>query len=947
MSVSSPFKDLNDFLAKHSAKNESVDRANVSPTHTRIPDKDLNVYGGSYIIPAEDLPIFYKLYYESVFVKNRKEHLTERQLCNNGPISLDFDFRYNYDVETRQHTKTHVQDLINVIYLELLKEFYTFVENKPFPVFVFEKQKVNRLADKSLTKDGIHIIIGIQMDHVMQVMLREKVLEKIGEIWDLPLINDWPSVLDEGISKGTTNWQLYGSRKPGHQAYELTQYYIITYDSIDGEFMMDERKPTDIDLSKDFNKLSVQYSEHPKFEINPKIKTEYDKRVSGGTKLKKHSSKTKLKLLVNNDDENENNEDDISLEDIKTPEILKQAVDKMLASLQPLEYYIREIHEYTQVLPVKYYEPGSHEKNRLVAFALKHTDDRLFISWVMLRSKANDFDYNTIPDLYNKWKKYFKSRPDGVTQRSIMYWAKQDAFDDYMRVKITTRDYFIEETIKDPNEYNYALALNHMYKDKFVCSSITDQKWWVFHNHRWVQDLGQKLRLSISREFFNVYSELGYKITDQLNNYVQSDGDENNKEIEYLRKKSQDASTISGRMKRTAEKDKIMKEAAAIFYDPDFIKNMDSNKYLMCFNNGVIDFKNKVFRDGYPQDYITKSTNIDYIPYNVISEPDDLQLVEKIITFMEQLFPDKSLNKYMWDHLSSSLIGDNINQTFNIYRGSGSNGKSILTDLMTHTLGEYKATVPVTLVTTDRPGIGGTSSEIMQLKGVRYAVMQEPKKDSKINEGVMKELTGGDPLQARQLYCESETFIPQFDLVLCTNNLFEVNSNDDGTWRRIRIVDFESKFVDADSKETITDENPNQFPKDKKLKENLHKWSPLFASMLVKRAYETQGLVEDCPKVMASSNNYRKGQDHIAAFVSEMIVVKIGKKVAKRELCEQFKIWFQESQGSRKVPKGVELCEYMDIKFGKNKKNEWSGVEILYPEVDEMSEMHGNGSDEH
>ena len=100
MSVSSPFKDLNDFLAKHSAKNEPVDRANISPTHTRIPDKDLNVYGGSYIIPAEDLPIFYKLYYESVFVKNRKEHLTERQLCNNGPIALDLDFRYNYDVET-------------------------------------------------------------------------------------------------------------------------------------------------------------------------------------------------------------------------------------------------------------------------------------------------------------------------------------------------------------------------------------------------------------------------------------------------------------------------------------------------------------------------------------------------------------------------------------------------------------------------------------------------------------------------------------------------------------------------------------------------------------------------------------------------------------------------------------------------------------------------------
>ena len=67
-------------------------------------------------------------------------------------------------------------------------------------------------------------------------------------------------------------------------------------------------------------------------------------------------------------------------------------------------------------------------------------------------------------------------------------------------------------------------------------------------------------------------------------------------------------------------------------------------------------------------------------------------------------------------------------------------------------------------------------------------------KETKINEGIMKELTGGDPVQGRALYCESEIFEPQFKLVVCTNSLFEINSNDDGTWRRIRICDFLSIF---------------------------------------------------------------------------------------------------------------------------------------------------------
>jgi hypothetical protein len=47
----------------------------------------------------------------------------------------------------------------------------------------------------------------------------------------------------------------------------------------------------------------------------------------------------------------------------------------------------------------------------------------------MLRSKASDFDYATIPTLYNDWKKYFNTGKTGVTRKSIMYWAKQDAFE--------------------------------------------------------------------------------------------------------------------------------------------------------------------------------------------------------------------------------------------------------------------------------------------------------------------------------------------------------------------------------------------------------------------------------------------------------------------------------------------------------------------------------------
>jgi P4 family phage/plasmid primase-like protien len=173
------------------------------------------------------------------------------------------------------------------------------------------------------------------------------------------------------------------------------------------------------------------------------------------------------------------------------------------------------------------------------------------------------------------------------------------------------------------------------------------------------------------------------------------------------------------------------------------------------------------------------------------------EIEENITTFLRQLFPDEELRRYMWEHLASTFIGTNDNQTFNIYTGSGCNGKSKLVELMSRCLGDYKATVPITLITQTRNCIGSTSPEIVALMGVRYAVMQEPSKGDTINEGIMKEITGGDPIQGRALFKDSVTFTPQFKLVVCTNVLFDINTNDDGTWRRIRICDFMSKFNEA------------------------------------------------------------------------------------------------------------------------------------------------------
>jgi P4 family phage/plasmid primase-like protien len=919
MLSSSQYNDLSEFLTAHSIKNtKNGEKTNKQITHTRIGSTDHNIYGGSYCIEKEELPLFYKLYYEHVFEKNRKEYLTEKQLDCNGPIAVDLDFRYDFDTIDRQHTNEHIQDIIS-LYLEEIKKLLNVETNKPFPIFVMEKPNVNRVIEKKETKDGIHIIFGIQMDRILQLILRDRILKHIGDIWELPLINNWESVLDEGVSKGCVNWQLYGSQKPGNEAYKITYYLIAELDSVDNEWMTSAKSIKEFEISKYMNIISIQYDNHIKFEKNKDIEEEYkqkEEQLNNKNKNVNKKAKSKINVVLEEDD----TVMDIELNDITDIHILTKAVENIMNDLKMNESYIKEIHQYTQILPDKYFKPGSHLLNRQVAFALKHTDDRLFLSWIMLRSKASDFDYGTIPKLYNDWKYHFNKNPEGITKRSIMYWAKQDAFEEYEKVKKGTIDYYIEETIFEAGDWDYAMVLYHMFKDKYVCGSITNKKWYVFNKHRWEKDEGQRLRLAISRDLFQLYS-------DKQNQYLADSHlyEPNGEQHEKAQRKIKKIAEICIKLKKTNDKNNIMREAMEIFFDKDFIKNMDSNPWLLCFTNGVFDFKTKDFRQGYPQDYITKTTNIPYIAYEY---ENNAVISEEILTFMQQLFPQASLCQYMWDHLASCLIGIKKEHAFNIYRGSGSNGKSILTDLMSQALGEYKSTVPITLVTEKRNSIGGTSSEVIQLKGVRYAVMQEPSKEAVINEGIMKELTGGDPIQARALYSDSEIFIPQFSLVVCTNALFEIKSNDDGTWRRMKLVDFIAKFVSEE--EVHTDDTKYVFTKDKSLKEKLPQWAPIFMSMLIKRACETEGNVKDAPEVVAASNKYRQSQDCIAGFIIDKIIKDPVATLSRKLLNDMFKEWFQMNYGNRKPPKLSEIEEIMIKRFGNRntKTSLWHGIKV-------------------
>ena len=875
-------------------------------THTRIGDNALSIKGGSYTIP--NLNEFYSKYVKHVFQDAKFEFLTEKQHIEKGPILVDFDFRYETSIERKQHSDTHINDMVD-LYFQEIKEILNIPANTTIPVFIFEKENVNML-DK-ITKDGVHMIIGINMDRTLQIILRNRISTKLKDIWsDLPLQNSWDEVLDEGITKGTTNWQLYGSRKPGNECYLLKYHYTLELDG-SADWCLNIHDVKKFDLKQNFQLLTAQYKDHAEFEMLDSIRDEYEDTKSS----KRSKPKNKLKIV----DKNRN----FDINEITSRDMLDEAIEHFLDEIETKDYYIKETHQYTMCLTENYYNP--YDKWIRVGWALKNTHESLFLTWVAFSAQSEKFEYDKIPEYYEKWRKFDKCNDDGLTFRSIMYWAKNDNHAKYKEVREETIDYFVDKTVENPTDFDFALVLYHMYKDDYTCVSIKKDIWYIYNNHRWEENEGGTgLRMSISKDLFDIYFSKMNKIQQH---FKSGTVDSSSEKYDILAKQAKKLGDMSKNLKQRGVKDNIMREAKEIFYDNTFMDKVDANPKLLCFNNGVLDFENKVFRKGKPDDYLSKSTNISYVKLDLIKHK---TIIDEINDFMHKLFPEQELRDYMWQHLASTLIGENNDQTFNIYNGNGSNGKSKLVELMAACLGDYKATVPITLITAKRNTIGSTSSEVVQLKGVRYAVMQEPSKGDRLNEGIMKEITGGDPLQGRALFKDSITFIPQFKLVVCTNTLLDVNSNDEGTWRRLCVCEFKSKFC---VKEEFDDDREYQFEIDKKLGEKYIQWCPIFMSMLVEKAYITGGLVKICQAVKASSSNYRNTQDYYSEFVSDKVKKCVGGKIKETSLYEVFKVWFQLHHG-KNVPKGRDLFEFMNKKFGKKQRGVWANVSIIYDDFD-------------
>lgn len=418
--------------------------------------------------------------------------------------------------------------------------------------------------------------------------------------------------------------------------------------------------------------------------------------------------------------------------------------------------------------------------------------------------------------------------PEGCGVKSPCAWAlskkkrKRAAGDDDIEIPIDVST----ETYTDLGNAN---RFARMYRSQLkYCFHFG--RWLIWDGKRWaLDDIGQVMDYA-KKCIRSMYKEAG-KI------------DNKNKRAALLGHAGR-SETIS-RMKAMLE---LAQHMLAVRVD-----ELDDDLWHLNVNNGVIDLKTGNLLSHDSRRLMTKMAPVDYNQFA------DCPRFKK---FLAEVFPGPAganIIPFIQRLAGYSLTGETAEQKMAIAWGSGANGKSTLLNLLLDMLGDYGEMTPTeTFLAKKNEGI---PNDIARLRGARFVLASEAQEGRRLNEPLVKQVTGQDKLTARFLRQEFFSFQPTFKLILLTNHKPLARGDDAALWRRIMLVPFTEKFEG--------DRRDNSLPA--RLREELPgilKWA--VEGCL---AWQKTGLNPPA-EVIQATNEYRSENDVMENWIEECCFVE-------------------------------------------------------------------------
>ena len=352
---------------------------------------------------------------------------------------------------------------------------------------------------------------------------------------------------------------------------------------------------------------------------------------------------------------------------------------------------------------------------------------------------------------------------------------------------------------------------------------------------------------------------------------------------------------------------------------------LDADRWLLNCWNGTLDLRTGELREHRREDRITKLVPVDYDPEATAPTWD---------AFLQRIMDgNEDLIAFLQRAVGYSLTGDVSERVLFFLYGGSDNGKSTFLETVRALLGDYAQTTPTETLLAKRGG--NIPNDVARLRGARFVSASESEEGKRLNEPLIKELTGGDTICARFLHAEFFEFKPQCKIWLATNHKPVVRGTDKAIWNRIKLIPFAVTIPEAEQ--------------DKRFGEKL---KPELAGIL---AWAVRGCLEwqenglGVPsEVKRATESYREEMDILGNFIKDCCVVGHTAEVTAKDVYNAYVEWCK-ANGEPPISKkafGQCLKERGFVPGRTGKARVWRGIGLL--DVDTVTHRdtmtHGDAS---
>lgn len=375
-------------------------------------------------------------------------------------------------------------------------------------------------------------------------------------------------------------------------------------------------------------------------------------------------------------------------------------------------------------------------------------------------------------------------------------------------------------------------------------------KWLAFDGKRWLHDEGATFRAAkaTARAMLRDASSI--------------DSDDRRKQAISFATRSESHTSIRSMVA-------LARHEAAVAIRPE---QLDADRMLLNVENGTIDLRTGELRKHRRDDHMTRLAPVAYGAEATAPTWD---------AFLTRSMGDSAeLVEFLQRMVGYSLTGEIREHVLAFFFGAGANGKSTFLSTVHSALGDYATPAPRGLLFRARGERHPT--ELASLHGRRFVTCSEVEEGQTFDEALTKDLTGGDPIECRRMREDFWSFAPTHKLFLAGNHKPTVRGDDEGIWRRMRLVPW---LVTIPENE-----------RDVRLGEKLRAELPGVLAWAVRGclAWQAKGLAAP-EAVKVATAKYREENDALGEFLRLHVVFEPAATVARKELRERYEGFCKEN----------------------------------------------------